>query len=132
VGSVPPLVTDGAFLPDGRAFVLRDYQEAFVYAAPGRRVATFPLPIQYQGESVAVSADGRSVLAGSEGSASEVWRVPLPEAVLARVAPTTRPPPAPAPAPTGGRRRGTMPFLAVAAAALVLLVAAVGVRRRRS
>ena len=38
VARVPPVVTDGSFAPDGRSFVLRDYQGAFVYAAPGRRV----------------------------------------------------------------------------------------------
>jgi hypothetical protein len=100
VAKVPPVVTDGAFAPDGRGFVLRDYQGAYVYAAPGRRIGSFELPLQYQGESITVSADGRSVLAGSEGPASEVWRVPLPASVLAKVTPTTRPAPAAsAPAP---------------------------------
>jgi hypothetical protein len=136
VARVPPVVTDGAFLPDGRGFVLRDYQEAYVYAAPGRRVAAFDLPPQYQGESLTVSADGRSVLVGSEGSASDVWRVPLPASVLARLAPTTRPPPASAPgaqpAAGSGPGWGTAPLLAATAAAVVLLVAvAVLVRRRR-
>jgi hypothetical protein len=81
VAEVPSVVTDGAFSPDGRGFVLRDYQSAYVYAAPGRRLGTFELPLQPQGESLTVTADGRSVLAGSEGLASEVWRVPLPESV---------------------------------------------------
>jgi hypothetical protein len=116
--------------------VLRDYQGAFVYTAPGRRVAAFDLPLQLQGESITVSADGRSVLAGSEGPDSEVWRVPLPEPVAARVAPTTsRPPPAAAPggrpAPTGGSRWGAAPFLVMAAGALALVAAVVVVGRRR-
>jgi hypothetical protein len=128
VARVPPVVTDGAFAPSGRGFVLRDYQGAFVYTAPGRRVAAFELPLQFQGESITVSADGRSVLAGSEGPDSEVWRVPLPEPVVARVAPTTtRPPPAAPgsadrPAATGARWAGT-PAVAVAAGALVVLIA---------
>jgi hypothetical protein len=128
VARVPPVVTDGAFAPSGRGFVLRDYQGAFVYTAPGRRVAAFELPLQFQGESITVSADGRSVLAGSEGSDSEVWRVPLPEPVVARVAPTTtRPPPAAPgsadrPAATGARWAVT-PAVAVAAGALVVLIA---------
>src|SRR5215207_4768611 len=132
---VPPVVTDGAFLPSGRGFVLRDYQGAFVYTAPGRRVAAFELPLQFQGESITVSADGRSVLAGSEGPDSEVWRVPLPEPVVARVAPTTtRPPLASAqPAPTGGGRLGAAPFLpvVVGALALLLVLALLGLARRR-
>src|SRR5215218_4678881 len=85
VAAVPPVITDGAFTPDGRAFVLRDYQGAYLYRAPGRRVGSFELPPQFQGESITVTADGRSVLAGSEGPASEVWRVPLPPSVLSRL-----------------------------------------------
>jgi hypothetical protein len=137
VARVPPVVTDGAFAPGGRGFVLRDYQGAFVYTAPGRRVAAFDLPLQLQGESITVSADGRSVLAGSEGPDSEVWRVPLPEPVVARVAPTTtRAPPAAAPggrpAPTGGSRWGAAaPFLVMTAGALALVAAVVVGRRRR-
>ena len=136
---VPPVITDGAFAPDGRSFVLRDYQEAYVYTAPGRRAGEFPLPPQYQGESLAVSPDGHSVLVGSEGPASEVWRVPLPTAILARVTPTTRPPPASGSVPTGrpaagGGGWGSAPLLAGTAAAVALLVLAVVatlVRRRR-
>jgi hypothetical protein len=136
VARVPPIVTDGSFAPDGRSFVLRDYQGAFVYAAPGRRVGSFELPIQYQGESIAVASDGRSVLAGSEGADSEIWRVPFPAPVLARVGPTTRPPSGGSPARPGqrvaggGSRWGAAPFLAMTAAGLVL-VAAVVLRRRR-
>jgi hypothetical protein len=132
VADVPPVVTDGAFSPDGRAFVLRDYQGAYVYAAPGRRVGSFELPLQFQGESITVTADGRSVLAGSEGPESEVWRVPLPESALARVTPTTRPPATTsAPRPPTGRGGGATPIL-IAAAALVVVaaVAAVTLRRR--
>jgi hypothetical protein len=136
VARVPPVITDGAFLPDGRGLVLRDYQEAYVYAAPGRRIGALDLPLQYQGESLTVSSDGRSVLVGSEGDDSEVWRVPIPASVLARVTPTTSPPSASAPAPAAhpvagtGSGRGSPALLAVAAA-LALLVAAALVRRRR-
>ena len=138
VARVPPLVTDGAFAPDGRSFVLRDYQGAFAYTAAGRRVGELPLPPQYQGESITVSPDGRSVLAGSEGPDSEVWRVPLPAPILARVAPaTTRAPASGAaaatatPAPGGWRWKAT-PVLALATGALALLVVALLVRRPRS
>src|SRR5215213_3145239 len=134
VARVPPGVTDGAFLPSGRGFVLRDYQQAFVYAGPGRRIGSFDLPLQFQGESLAVSADGRSLLVGSEGPGSELWRVPLPESVLAPVTPTTRAPakaaPTASPAAAGGWRWGVTPLLAVAAGGLVLLVAALLLGRR--
>jgi hypothetical protein len=136
VASVPPVITDGAFAPNGRLFVLRDYQGAHVYRAPGRRIGSFELPLQFQGESITVTADGRSVLAGSEGPDSEVWRVPLPESALAKATPTTRPPPATsAPATLEARGRGATPFL-VAAVALILVIAVAAVAvmtlRRRS
>jgi hypothetical protein len=138
VASVPPVVTDGAFAPNGRLFVLRDYQGAYVYRAPGRRVGSFELPLQFQGESITVTADGRSILAGSEGPESEVWRVPLPESALAQVTPTTRPSPASTPGPAtqpatpGGWGGGARPFV-IAAAILVLMTAgaAVALRHRR-
>jgi hypothetical protein len=132
VARVPPVVTDGAFLPDGRGFVLRDYQGAYLYATPGRRVGAFELPLQQQGESLAVSADGRSVLAGSEGVDSEVWRVPLPAAALARITPTTAAPaPAAQPATADGPGWGAAPFLALTAGCLVMVAAVMLWRHRR-
>ena len=76
IADVPPLVTDGAFLPDG-SFVLRTYSDAHVYDRPGHEVDAFALPPQPQGESVAADGDG-TVLVGSEGRRSAVYRVPLP------------------------------------------------------
>jgi hypothetical protein len=128
VGRVPPLVTDGAFSPDGRLLVLRDYQAAHLYEASGRRLATIALPLQPQGESVAFSADGRSLLVGSEGYGSEVWRVPLPAAATAP--PTTAAPrraPAPAaPSVPAGARGGGPPLALLGAGAVLLAVAAGG------
>jgi hypothetical protein len=138
VARVPPVVTDGAWLPDGRGFVLRDYQGAYLYAASGRRVGAFELPLQQQGESLTVSADGRWVLAGSEGVESEVWRVPLPASALSQLTPTTRPPPTPTPPPTaqpatgGGSRWGAAPLLAMTAGCLATVAAVVCWRRRGS
>jgi hypothetical protein len=137
IARVPPVVTDGAFLPGGRGFVLRDYQQAHVYTGPGRRVGSFDLPLQFQGESLTVSADGRSLLVGSEGPDSDLWRVPLPASVLSQLAPTSTrapaagaaPPTTGAPAP-GGWWRGATPVLAVAAGVLVLLVAVLLLGRR--
>jgi hypothetical protein len=75
VGDVPGLVTDGAFLPDGR-FVLRTYTTAYLYDGPNRLSARSALPDQPQGESLA--ADGDRLLVGSEGRKSAVYSVPLP------------------------------------------------------
>ena len=133
VAAVPPVVTDGGFLPAGRGFVLRDYQTAHVFAAPGRPLGSFPLPFQVQGESLAVGSDGRSVLSGSEGPASDIWRIPLPASVLPAPAPTTSPPAAAAqPADDGSSGLGVGPALALAAGVLAALAgAAVALRRRR-
>lgn len=67
--------TDGAFFPDGRRYVLRDYGSAAVYSFPGHeRLASFRLPAQRQGEGIAVAEDG-SVHVGTEGQFTEVLRV---------------------------------------------------------
>ncbi len=75
IADVPPLVTDGAYLPDGR-FALRTYTSVQVYDGPGQEVASATLPAQPQGESLAVR-DG-ALLVGSEGQRSAVYEVPVP------------------------------------------------------
>jgi hypothetical protein len=77
VATVPGLVTDGAYLPDGR-FVLRTYSSVFLYDRPGHEIAQADLPPQQQGESVAADAD--RLLVGSEGVHSQVLAVPVPVA----------------------------------------------------
>ena len=78
LGDVLPLATDGAFLPDGKHFVVRNYAVAAVYAFPSlEKVDQFQLPNQPQGEGLAVDADG-SLLLSSEGLHSKVLRVSLP------------------------------------------------------
>jgi hypothetical protein len=79
VGSAPPIVTDGTFLPGAKQVILRGYLQAWVVdAATWRTVATFTPPIQIQGESVSALLDGSALVFGSEGVNSAVWRVPLP------------------------------------------------------
>jgi hypothetical protein len=78
LGEVLPIATDGAFLPDGKHLVIRNYAVAAVYAFPSlERVDDFQLPSQPQGEGLAVDADG-SLLLSSEGVHSKVLRVSLP------------------------------------------------------
>lgn len=103
VADVPPLVTDGAYLPDGR-FLLRTYVDVHVYDRPGHEVARVPLPGQQQGESLAVEPGGRSVLVGSEGVDSPVYRVSLagvPAVVSSSSSSSGRP------VPDGGSSAGT-------------------------
>lgn len=81
VGDAPSMITDGAFAPDGRRFVVRGYFDATEYAfdgeRPGRQLRNFGLPLQRQGEGVAYTPDGRALLLSSEGAHSDVWRIPL-------------------------------------------------------
>lgn len=84
VGDAPAIATDGAFSPDGRTCVIRTYFGARLYSVrpdgrPGESLKSIDLPAQVQGESVTYTADGGSLLAGSEGRKQPVYRVPLPE-----------------------------------------------------
>ena len=81
VKEVLGIATDGAFFPDGRHVVLRNYGQAVVYSWPAlERVGRFDLPAQRQGEGIAVT-DDRQVLLSSEGERAPVLRVDLPIAV---------------------------------------------------
>jgi hypothetical protein len=120
VGDVPGLVTDGAFLPDGR-FVLRSYTTVFLYDGPNRLSSRSALPEQPQGESVAV--DGDRLLVGSEGPKSAVYSVPLPAAEPTQEAsPSAR---ASSPAAEPRTRTGSDGGVSWPAVGLSLLAAAV-------
>lgn len=81
LGDVLPLATDGAFLPDGKHFVVRNYAVAAVYAFPSlEKLDQFQLPDQPQGEGLAVDSDG-TLLLSSEGLHSKVLRVSLPASI---------------------------------------------------
>jgi hypothetical protein len=99
VAAAPGLVTDGAFLPDGRHLVLRDYRQASVYTFPGfRLLRTVTLPPQDQGEGIAVSPAGE-VTISTEGAHSAVQQVFLP--ALPDPVPQNDPPGSANPAPPG-------------------------------
>ncbi|KRC52687.1 MULTISPECIES: hypothetical protein [unclassified Nocardioides] len=86
VDEVLGIATDGAFLPDGRHLVVRNYHQAAIYTWPALgRVALMDLPAQQQGEGIAVREDGE-VLLSSEGAESDVLRVELPADVRAALA----------------------------------------------
>jgi hypothetical protein len=89
IGDVLGFATDGAFFPDGRHFVLRDYGGAVVYSYPGLEVVgELRLPDQQQGEGIAVDDEG-AVFVCSEGQFSPVYRVRVPS----RIARIVDPPP---------------------------------------
>jgi hypothetical protein len=90
VGQVTQIATDGAFFPDGRHLVVRNYTSATVYDWPSlQRVGTFDLPPQRQGEGIAVGPDDTLYLS-SEGIGSPVVATRLPAKIRqAMAAPST-------------------------------------------
>lgn len=101
---VEGLVTDGAFLPDGRRVVLRSYGTASVYSFPGfDLLGTVTLPSQRQGEGISVGRDGR-VLLSSEGRNAPVLEIQLPVSLVAPSASSEpTPPESPRPHDTGAQ-----------------------------
>jgi hypothetical protein len=78
VAYAPGLVTDGAFVPDGDRVVLRDYGRFVELSYPGWQTLTDgQLPVQQQGEGIAVTDDGR-FLVSSEGLHQPVYAVADP------------------------------------------------------
>ena len=81
IGEAPGIATDGAFFPDGKHLVIRNYDTATFYAYPGlKEVGEMPLPAEQQGEGIAVTAGGE-VYVCSEGVGSPVLKVALPQGI---------------------------------------------------
>ncbi len=79
VGSAPPEVTDGTFLPDGERIALLTYTSIDVVDASSYKVvASADIPHQPQAESLTMSMDQQSLLVGSEGKKSRVYSVAVP------------------------------------------------------
>jgi hypothetical protein len=85
---VGPLTTDGSIHPDERGYVLRDYLDVHFYVGlpPGRKVATFALPRQVQGEAITWTSDGTGLLIASEED-DRLLRVDPPLWVLGAMRP---------------------------------------------
>lgn len=87
VGPVLSIATDGAFFPDGKHLLLRDYGRAVVYAFPSlEKVAEVELPEQDQGEGLAIDRDGE-VFVSTEGQFTAVLHVTLPALLRTVVSP---------------------------------------------
>jgi hypothetical protein len=91
VGPAPAVATDAVFLADGSALAVRTYLALFLLdPREFHRLASAPLPVQPQGETLALAQDGHGLLVGSEGLHSVVREVPVPQvAAGATPAPTT-------------------------------------------
>jgi hypothetical protein len=97
VGPVMSVATDGAFFPDGRHLVVRNYTFATIYDWPSlQRVGAFQLPSQRQGEGIAVGPDDTLYLS-SEGVHAPVLVTRVPAEVRQTMAGETA---TPTPTPT--------------------------------
>lgn len=149
------VVTGAATSPDGRRVVLRTYADAFEFDVAGGDVVAaltggtprvVPLPDEPQGESIAYSRDGRSLLTVSEvadqpaGTRPTILRYPAPASPSASPPVAASSPPAtPSASPAGAApsdrdgRRGLLAVLLVgaglAAAGLLAMLAARRARR---
>jgi hypothetical protein len=83
------VVTGGAVAAGGDRVALRTYTDAYVWEAPGGDIAAairsgrprrIALPATGQGEAIAFTPDGRSLLTATEGLPAPVHVVPLPPA----------------------------------------------------
>jgi len=98
--TVPMLTTAGDISPDGKLMVLLTYFGAYWSAGVNGELHEFPITEQRQDEAIAFTRDGKSVIVGSEGVHSAVYRIALPaEAIAAEssLPATTSSPPSSAP-----------------------------------
>lgn len=79
IGSAPIMATDAAYAPDGSSYVVRTYFSATLFRPSGESITKISMPQLDQAESIAFTPDGKSLLTGSEGVGSPLYRVPLPE-----------------------------------------------------
>lgn len=89
VADAPAYVTAAAFAPDGSQFVLVDYWKAHIYAGLGATPLSFAKPSLFQGESVEVSADGKTIYQGSEGPNSPIYTTAWPSTTALNLTPGT-------------------------------------------
>jgi len=146
LGPAPSGATDAVYLPDGSALAVRTYTRLHLLDPRTWSVrASRILPLQQQGETLALAPDGRRLLVGSEGARSLVRAVDAPSLTTAASSPAPTPtrtttsrtatPPAPPSAAPGPRTadRGPVAWATggVLAVAVVAALAAL-LRRRRA
>jgi hypothetical protein len=80
VGDAPAYVTDGVFLTNNERIALRTYVSVIVLDAISYKIkGSSAIPKQPQGESVALSLNGKQLMLGSQGNPSKVYVVDVPQ-----------------------------------------------------
>ncbi|MEO5983698.1 MAG: hypothetical protein ABIQ13_15440 [Pedococcus sp.] len=88
LAAAPAVATDAVFLADGSALAVRTYTRLVLLdPTTWRPLGSSLLPLQRQGETIALAPGGSGLLVGSEGSRSPVQQVAVP--VTPVVSPTT-------------------------------------------
>ena len=101
VGPAPAIATDAVFLADGSGLLVRTYTRVVrLDSGTFREVGADFLPLQRQGETIALAPGGGRLLVGSEGARSTVRVVDVPP-VSPATTPTTGSAPTPATPTTG-------------------------------
>jgi hypothetical protein len=100
VRPVPTLTTSGDISPDGQHMVLLTYFRAYWSAGVTGALTAFDVTEQQQDEAIAFTRDEKSVLVGSEGVHSSVYRIGLPAGAVGAAPPPPTPTPTPKPTPT--------------------------------
>ena len=91
LAAAPAVATDAVFLADGSALAVRTYTRLVLLdPTTWRPIGSSPLPLQRQGETIALAPGGAGLLVGSEGSRSPVQQVAVP-ATTAVPTPTATP-----------------------------------------
>ena len=100
VRPVPTLTTAGDISPDGQHMVLLTYFRAYWSVGVTGTLTAFDVTEQQQDEAIAFTRDEKSVLVGSEGVHSGVYRIGLPAGAVGATSPTPTPTPTRAPTPS--------------------------------
>ena len=115
VGTAPDIATDAVFLPGGSGLAVRTYTSLVVLDTTTWRVASSQLlPLQPQGETVALAPGGMGLLVGSEGRNSQVLEVTVASRSDDTASPTASGGPSSSPtasATPSGTSSGTAPGL---------------------
>ena len=91
VGTAPDIATDAVFLSDGSGLAIRTYTSLVVLDPDTwRETSRQPLPLQPQGETLALAPDREGLLVGSEGRRSQIQEVSIAEPASSP-SPTTAP-----------------------------------------